>query len=300
MITPLTAEAQKLTLSTMDQLVQASLEWGIGIGKKIIVALIIFFVGRFLIRLINKFVSRVLSRGSVDPSVQSFLRSLVSILLTVLLIITVIGALGISTTSFAALLASAGVAVGMALSGNLQNFAGGLIILLFKPYRVGDWIEAQNYQGRVISIQIFHTIIETIDLRHVYVPNGSMSTSLVVNHSQNAVRREQWTVSVAYGSNLEHARDVIRQTLEAEPRLLREPKDTAGKALAPYFIEVGELSASSVDFTVRAYVNEPDYWPVHHRMMEAFYNAITADAELDIPFTTQTLHIVKEKEVDTH
>lgn len=298
MIRPLITEVQNLSLGTMDRLVQDCLQWAVGAGRKLIVAAVIFFLGRFLIRLVNRLVARLLSRGSIDPSVQSFLRSLVSITLTVLLIITVIGALGISTTSFAALLASAGVAVGMALSGNLQNFAGGLIILLFKPYRVGDWIEAQNCTGRVISIQIFHTIVETIDLRHVYMPNGAMSTAVVVNHSQSALRREQWTVSLTYGNDIEHARSVIRGVLEADPRILREPKDGRGNALAPIFIEIGELAASSVDLIVRAYVNEPDYWPVHHQMMEKIYNALNADPALDIPFATQTIHIAKEKEVD--
>lgn len=299
MIRPLITEVQNLSLGTMDRLMQELFQWGVGVGRKIIVALVIFFLGRFLIRLINRLVGRMLSRDSIDPSVQSFLRSLVSITLTVLLVITVIGALGISTTSFAALLASAGVAVGMALSGNLQNFAGGLIILLFKPYRVGDWIEAQNCQGRVLAIQIFHTIIETVDLRHVYIPNGSMSTAVVVNHSQNVLRREQWNVSIEYGNDIEHARSVIRRVLEADPRILQNPTDAGGKALPAVFIEVGELAASSVDLIVRAYVKEPDYWPVHHQMMEKIYNALNADAALNIPFATQTVHVVREKEVDT-
>ena len=158
MFTILNAEISKL-----DQLITKLIDLSITTGKHLIAAFLIYLVGSFIIKLINRLVGSMLERRHVEVSVQSFLKSLVNILLTILLIISVISALGINTTSFAALLASAGVAVGMALSGNLQNFAGGLVILLFKPYRVGDWIEAQSVQGRVHEIQIFHTILMTAD-----------------------------------------------------------------------------------------------------------------------------------------
>jgi len=227
------------------------------------------------------------------------LKSLTNILLTILLIVTVVSTLGVNTTSFAALLASAGVAIGMALSGNLQNFAGGLIILLFKPYKVGDTIEAQNNIGTVREIQIFHTIIETADGRRVYIPNGTMSTTLVINSDQTALRREIWTVGIEYGNDVEHARDVIINCLKQDPAILTEPKDIHGNALDPYFVEVDNLSASSVELTVRAYVNPSDYWNVRFRMQEAFYKAINEDPKLNIPFNTQTLYVVNDDKVAT-
>lgn len=189
----------EVSISRIDMLLDKLLALSLTAGKRILVAVLIYIAGRFVIKIINRVVSAMLSRRHVDVGVQSFLRSLVHILLTILLIISVISALGINTTSFAALLASAGVAVGMALSGNLQNFAGGLVILLFKPYRVGDLIEAQGTLGRVREIQIFHTILTTYDNKVVYIPNGSLSTSVVVNHSREDTRRVQWIIGVDYG-----------------------------------------------------------------------------------------------------
>lgn len=158
-------------------------------------------VGRFLIRMLNRLVGRVMDKRNVDISIKTFVKSLVNILLTVLLIVSVVGALGVETTSFAALLASAGVAVGMALSGNLQNFAGGLVILLFKPYKVGDWIEAQSVSGTVKEIQIFHTILTTADNKLIYVPNGALSSGVVTNYSNQKTRRVEWIFGVDYGED---------------------------------------------------------------------------------------------------
>lgn len=158
----------KLTLIT-----QQLVDFGIRAGERILIAAIVFTVGRFLISMLNRFVGRLMDRRKVDVSIKTFVKSLVNILLTILLIISVVGALGVETTSFAALLASAGVAVGMALSGNLQNFAGGLIVLLFKPYKVGDWIESQGVSGTVKEIQIFHTILTTGDNKVIYISKSA-------------------------------------------------------------------------------------------------------------------------------
>lgn len=179
--------ADTLSLDNMNvsKLMDRLIDLSVGAGKHILLALVIFVVGRFLISLLNRLLGHALERRRVDPTIQSFLKSLVNILLIVLLIVSVIGALGISTTSFAALLASAGVAVGLALSGQLQNLAGGIIVLLFRPYKVGDWIEAQGVQGKVTAIQIFHTILVTNENKTIYIPNGVMSNGVITNHSQN-------------------------------------------------------------------------------------------------------------------
>ena len=179
----LQAAPPEFSVDKLDQLIEKLIDLCVTAGRHILGALLVYLIGAFLVKLINRLVHTMLDRRHIDVSVQSFVRSLVNILLTILLIISVISALGINTTSFAALLASAGVAVGMALSGNLQNFAGGLVILLFKPYREGDWIAAQGVQGTVREIQIFHTILLTADGKQVYMPNGSLSTSVVVNYS---------------------------------------------------------------------------------------------------------------------
>ncbi|WP_454895855.1 mechanosensitive ion channel family protein [Alloprevotella tannerae] len=288
-------ELPAVSVSRLDRLLEKLLDGSILIGQRILIALIIFIVGRYVIKLINRLVRHLLERGTIDSGVQSFLRSLVNITLTVLLVVSVIGALGINTTSFAALLASAGVAIGMALSGNLQNVAGGIVILLFKPYKVGDYIEAQGNEGTVKEILLFHTIIQTVDLRTIYIPNGQMSTTVVINQSRSEIRRAQWVVSIQYGNNVTHAKEVIQKCLDAEPRLLREPISEEGKPLDPFFIEVTNLNASSVDLTVRAYVKRVDFLDVRFKMNEAIYAAIDADPTLNIPFPTNTIHIVNKK-----
>src|SRR5574344_258832 len=197
---------QRYSIDNIDVLIQNLIDARVSAGKRVLAAVLIYIIGRYIVKLITKSVRGMLDRRPIEVGVKSFLMSLLNILLTVLLIISVIGALGVNTTSFAALLASAGVAVGMALSGNLQNFAGGLVILLFKPYRVGDWIEAQGVQGRVHEIQIFHTILMTADNKLVYIPNGSLSTSVVVNHSKMGARRVQWIDGIDYGEDVEMVR----------------------------------------------------------------------------------------------
>ena len=180
--------------SKLQIFIQQLIDWSVSAGGRIIGAIIIFVVGRFLISFLKKMVAKLLAKRQVDPSIQSFVKSLVNILLTILLIIAVIGKLGVETTSFAALLASAGVAIGMALSGNLQNFAGGLIVLLFRPFKVGDWIESQGVSGTVREIQIFHTILTTADNKVIYIPNGALSSGTVTNYSHEDTRRVEWVV----------------------------------------------------------------------------------------------------------
>ena len=196
-------------LDKLSLITQQLIDFGIRAGERILIAVIVFIVGRFLISMLNKFVGRLMDKRKVDISIKTFVKSLVNITLTVLLIISVVGALGVETTSFAALLASAGVAVGMALSGNLQNFAGGLIVLLFKPYKVGDWIESQGVSGTVKEIQIFHTILTTADNKVIYVPNGAMSSGVVTNYSNPVTRRVEWIVGVDYGEDYEKVQKIV-------------------------------------------------------------------------------------------
>lgn len=256
------------------------IDMGVSAGKSILVALIVFVVGRFLISLINKFVAKVLEQRKIDITIQTFLKSLVNILLTLLLIVSVVGALGVNTTSFAALLASAGVAVGMALSGNLQNFAGGLIVLLFRPYKVGDWIEAQGVSGSVSEIQIFHTILTTVDNKVVYIPNGNLSSGVVINYSRKETRRIEWVVGVDYGEDLVKVEQVVKDILAADTRILKEP--------AP-FVALNALSASSVDVTIRVWVAAADYWDVNFEVRKNIYNEFNKQG-INFPFPQLTLH----------
>ena len=187
---------------SMQVLVEKGMDLGIEAGKSIIVAVVIYFVGKALITLVNRMLSGVMERRKVDPAIQSFAKSLVNILMMILLVISVVSALGVNTTSFAALLASGGVAVGMALSGNLQNLAGGIVILLFRPFKVGDYIEAQGTGGTVSEIQIFHTILTTPDNKKIFLPNGALSSGNITNYSKESLRRVDFTVSVEYGADI--------------------------------------------------------------------------------------------------
>ena len=275
----LEAAVPAITRTQIDLLLDRLLEFGISAGKHILIAAIVYAIG-----IINRVVARLLNRQHIDPSVQTFLRSMIKILLTILLIISVIGALGINTTSFAALLASAGVAVGMALSGNLQNFAGGLVILLFKPYKVGDWIEAQGVQGSVKEIQIFHTVLVQADNKVVYVPNGSMSTAVVVNYSRLDTRRVEWTIGIDYGEDVDKARAAILEALGREPLILADPEPT---------VALGALADSSVNLTVRVWTKTGDYWPVFNNGYRLIYDAFNAKG-INFPYPHQTVHIVRE------
>ncbi|MDY4874313.1 MAG: mechanosensitive ion channel [Alloprevotella sp.] len=272
------------SLSQLDIVIQNLIDSGISAGKHIIAAVVIFIVGRFLIKLINRLVASILQRRHIEISVQTFLSSLVNIILTILLIITVIGALGVNTTSFAALIASAGVAIGMALSGNLQNFAGGLIILLFKPYRVGDFIDVCGVQGTVSAVQIFHTILLTPDNKAVYLPNGSTSSSTITNYSREDKRRIEWTFGIDYGEDVNRARTAILSVITADARILPDP--------AP-FVAVGGLSDSSVDIIVRVWVPTEEYWNVYFDMHQRVYETFN-EQKINFPYPQQTVHLVQD------
>ena len=272
------------SLSQLDIVIQNLIDSGISAGKHIIAAVVIFIVGRFLIKLINRLVASILQRRHIEISVQTFLSSLVNIILTILLIITVIGALGVNTTSFAALIASAGVAIGMALSGNLQNFAGGLIIRLFKPYRVGDFIDVCGVQGTVSAVQIFHTILLTPDNKAVYLPNGSTSSSTITNYSREDKRRIEWTFGIDYGEDVGRARTAILSVITADARILPDP--------AP-FVAVGGLSDSSVDIIVRVWVPTEEYWNVYFDMHQRVYETFN-EQKINFPYPQQTVHLVQD------
>lgn len=263
-----------------EQIIEKLIDLCISAGKNILIAIIVYFVGRFLISLLQRLMVNMLERRKVEVSIQTFLKSMVNILLNVLLIISVVGALGINTTSFAALLASAGVAIGMALSGNLQNFAGGLIILFFKPYKVGDWIEAQGVSGSVTAIQIMHTIVTTADNKVVYIPNGAMSSGVITNYSRMDTRRVEWIVGVDYGEDIDRVKATVDRLIQSDSRILQEP--------APV-VALHALDASSVNVTIRVWVLNKDYWDVYFEMNKKIYEEFNRQG-INFPFPQLTIH----------
>ncbi|MBO5961289.1 MAG: mechanosensitive ion channel, partial [Paludibacteraceae bacterium] len=253
------------------------------LGKSILIAILIYFIGRYLIKLVDKMLVKVMTRRKFLPEVQTFLSSVVHIALTILLVISIVGALGVETTSFAALLASAGVAIGMALSGQLQNFAGGVIILLLRPYKIGDYVEAGGVAGTVKAIQIFNTVLTTPDNKIITVPNGSISNGVLVNYSQMDTRRVDWTFGVEYGSDVEKVKACVNRILAADTRVLKDPA---------VFIALGALADSSVNLTVRAWVNSGDYWDVFFDVNQKVYEQFKAEGN-EYPFPQLTVHQAK-------
>lgn len=268
----------------VEQILDKLLNWGIDAGKSIIGAILIYVIGRFVIKQINRLVCKILTKRKLEISVQTFCRSLVNLLLNLVLVFAIISKLGVETTSLAALLASAGVAIGMALSGNLSNFAGGLIILVFKPFKVGDYIDGNNVNGTVKEIQIFHTILSTVDNRIIYVPNGSLSSNAIVNYSKQDMRRAEWTFGVEYGEDFEKVKAVLERIIAADARILKDP--------AP-FIGLGALSASSVDIKVRAWAKTDDYWGVYFDMNRVVYETFNKEG-IGFPFPQLTVHQAKD------
>ncbi len=275
-----TEAVKVLEKGEFSQIIQQLTALGIEAGKSILLAVLIFVVGRYIVKFINRIVAGMMERRHMDPTIQSFLRSFINVLLTTLLVITTVSALGINTTSFAALLASAGVAVGMALSGNLQNLAGGIILLLFKPYKVGDFIEGQGVSGTVKEIQIFHTIILTADNKQIYVPNGALSSGSVTNYSSQPLRRVDITVGVEYGTEVDTVKQALEEILKADSRIMSDP--------AP-FIALSNLADSSVDFTIRVWVGVADYWPVHFDLKRAIYEEFNRRG-IGFPFPQVQIH----------
>lgn len=266
--------------SNLNVLLQQLIELGVSFGKKILMAVVIYLVGRYIVRFLKRVVNGFLDRRNVVPEVKTFVGSIVSVSLNLILIISVVGALGIETTSFAALLASAGVAIGMAMSGQMQNLAGGVLILLQKPYKIGDYIETNGIQGVVESVQIFTTKLKTVDNKVITVPNGAISGSVLTNYSDQPLRRVDFSFGVEYGQDFEQAKRVLMQVIDVDEHILKDP--------AP-FVELGELADSSVNITVRVWCNGADYWTVFFDMNRKVYETFNKEG-IGFPFPQITVH----------
>ena len=252
-------------------------------GKNVLLAIIVYFVGRFIIKYAIKALRAVTQKRKVEASLTSFLNSLVSISLNLILAIIIIGILGIDTSSFLAVFASAGIAVGMALSGMLQNFAGGVLILMLKPYKVGDYIEAQGFAGTVREIQIFSTVLDTMDNQTIIIPNGPLATGSLKNSTKAPTRRIDLDVEVAYGTDPDEVRQVLMNVINADERIMQSG------VFAP-FIPMTTMSTSSIVFQMRIWVKATDYWPVRFDTTEKVYKEL-GKAGIEIPFQQMDVHI---------
>ena len=268
--------------AALHQLGQDMLQFGI----KVLVALIVYIVGAWLIRLVKKGLNRSFERRKTDKTVATFVSSFTSVVLTIMLIVITISTLGVNTSSLAALLAGGGVAIGMALSGALQNFSGGLLLLAFKPFKVGDFIEAQGYSGTVQSMSIVSTHLSTPDNRNVILPNGPLSNCNINNYSQNPVRRLEWKVSLSYGTDSDACTAKLLEIVTADARVLDAATPGAAAPMSALFA----MEDSCLTFVVRAWVRKEDYWDVFFDVNNAIYKQLP-ESGFSFPFPQLDVHV---------
>lgn len=267
----------------IEKLLETGNELILTYGPRLIGALITLIVGWWIISIIRNTLRKRFEKRNMEPSLRGFLNSMIGITLKILLLVSVVGMMGVQMTSFIAILGAAGLAVGMALSGTLQNFAGGVIILLFKPFKVGDYIEAQGHSGSVNEIQIFNTILKTPDNKTIIIPNGGLSTGSMINYSTEPRRRVDFIFGIGYGDDVDKAKAVIQQLIDADNRILKDPEQ---------FIAVSELADSSVNLVVRVWAEASNYWGIHFDMHEKVYKAFDKEG-LNIPFPQMDVHVHK-------
>lgn len=260
-------------------------EMTVGFVPKLLVAILILWVGMKLAKMVRKLIVKALERRNAEPSLKSFLGSLVDVLLKAMIIIMAMDVVGIKATSFIALLGAMGLAIGMALQGTLQNFAGGVIILLMKPFKVGDYIECGQFKGYIQEIRIFHTVMRPFNGRTIVIPNSELSNKSLINHTKEENIRLDVVASVAYGSDLEKVKEVLMEVINNEPLIQTEPK-------APV-VAVSELGNSSVDLSMWMWVKVEDYWTVWLRIRENIYNAFYRN-NITIPFPQMDVHIASD------
>ena len=278
-------KAASFDWASLPQLLQEKgLDLSLDLGIKVLTALAIFYIGRLVIRIAVRGLRKVMQRQEVDKTLETFICNLARTALMVVLVIAVIGALGVETTSFIAIFGAAGLAVGLALQGSLSNFASGVLIVLFRPYRVGDFIEAAGISGSVEQVQILTTVLKTGDNKQIIVPNSQIMDSIITNYSANDSRRIDMVIGVGYDDDLDKVRATLEELIQSESRILEEP--------AP-LIAVAELGDSSVNFFVRPWVKSPDYWGVKFDLTEAIKKRFDKDG-ISFPFPQRDVHLYKE------
>ncbi|MEH6650171.1 MAG: mechanosensitive ion channel domain-containing protein [Motiliproteus sp.] len=260
---------------------ELAIEYGALYGGKLLLAILTLIIGLWLVSMVIKGLDRALQVSNVEPTLAIFLEKLAGTILKILLLISVASMIGIETTSFIAIFGAAGLAVGLALQGSLSNFAGGVLILLFKPFKVGDFIEAQGHSGVVKEIQIFNTIMHTGDRKTIIIPNGPISNGSITNYSLSPIRRVDMVFGIGYDDDLKQAKALLQKLVDEDQRILKDPESQ---------VLLSELADSSVNFTVRAFVNAEDYWGVFFDMQEKVKLAFD-EAKISIPYPQQDVHM---------
>jgi len=271
----------EINIEKIEHYMQMLGDMGLQFGVQFLLAIVVYFVGSFIIKRVLSLVAKGLEKNKVEITLHSFLLSIIGTLLKAILIIVIASMIGIETSSFIAILGAAGLAIGLALQGSLANFAGGVLILLFRPFKAGDAIKAQDFVGSVEEIQIFNTILKTFDNQRIIIPNALLSNGCVTNINVNGTRRVDMTFGIGYNDDIAKAKAILRSLLEADERVLKDQ---------PIDIWVGEHGESSVNIFVRPWSNAADYWGIYFDMMEKV--KIEFDkAEISIPYPQRDVHI---------
>lgn len=266
----------------MQQYTDKAVELLIQYIPNVLLAILVLIVGLKLIKVLAKGMDKAMARKDLDKSLRHFLSSMVTIILKVVLFISIASMLGIATTSFIALLGAAGLAVGLALQGSLANFAGGVLILFFKPYSVGEFISAQGFMGTVKEIQVFNTVLNTPDNKVVIIPNGPMSNGPITNFSREETRRVDLVFGIGYDDDIKKAQDVLLDIISDHKKILGDP--------AP-LVRVGELADSSVNFNTRVWVKSEDYWDVFYDLQETVKQRFDKEG-ISIPYPQRDMHMI--------
>lgn len=278
----LAEKVQNLSNMSADQIISLLLEEAVKIGMKVLAAIAIYVIGAWVIKKIKRIIRKIMERRNIDPSITSFTLSFTTIALTLMLILMTVDALGINTNSIVALLAGSGLAIGMAFSGSLQNFAGGIMILVFKPFRVGDYVEFQNCTGTISSIEMTSTFIISDNGETIVLPNGTIFNGMLINHSKLCKKRVVWNISVAYGSNIELVRATALALLESNPDVLKEENPPA--------VVISNLGESAVIVSIRCWVEHTNYWKTLYWGYEEIYKSFNA-AGIQFPYPQLDVHM---------
>ncbi len=275
---------EKLTSLDLSQVWDEMVEWFIWTAIKLVIALTIFYLGRWILRRLMTVVDRVLTARDVEQSLHKFLLTATKVVGLVVIFLTIVSILGFDSTSFVAMLASAGLAIGMALSGTLQNFAGGVMILVQRPYKIGDFIETDLASGTVVDIRLFSTVLHTTDKKTIYIPNNTISTGVVINYSTSTTRRCSWKVSVSYGDNYDTIRESMLEIIRRDERVLATPEPC---------VRIDALADSAVIIEARAWVANEDFWDVYDSITERFYKELPEHGA-NFPFPQLDVNIKRE------
>ena len=285
----LTAVAEKILNTPTNELVQELGEKAMNFGIKVLVALVLYFLGGWLIRKIKNLLKRHFDKYDyLDPAIETFILSISGITMWIMLIVAIIGTLGIETTSFAALLAGGGMAIGLALNGTVQNFAGGIMILIFRPFKAGDFIETEGFVGTVTEVTITSTKLTTTDNRVIVIPNGAISNGTINNYSQMTMRRLDLTVDVEYGTSADSACELIQSLIKEDTRILTA--ETGGKANP--FVALSALKDSSIQFSIKIWVKSEDYWSVNYDLLKKIYTELPKNG-INFPYPKLDVNIIK-------